>query len=407
MKYFTIFLILTVLVNAADDCTKTVAHCTTCNVCDNTVCTKCDEANHYVLDSTNKCVCNELSDPQYSEYENACVECDSGCTSGCSTKGKNHCDSTCDIKHVWVGKDSEGEDVYKCEKCDVNCAQGCSTKGKKKCDATCDSGYSLRTKAKDSSISDEEDYTCVECDKNCAKIGTTTDFGCSEKGAKKCDKVCEPRYTLDTKSTDSKAYTCQACDLHCTKCDTNGAGFCDPNGDDNDYCDEGWVLDRSTKKCVQCDLNCVDGCKAVTKGEGATKCHATCKAGYYVPTTGDNVHTCQPCIENCDKCLPASPAKCEECKKGYTYNPGKEENEKNQCVKIDCNPIDVNCAICTGPNRNALKCEECKDNYAPEADYVYQKDEEDPRNRCIEKAKSIECTIKSETEGVEDEKKIS
>jgi len=190
MKYFTLFIILNIMVAfAADDCktgTTKVEHCTTCNPCNIELCSACDSSAHYVLGGSNNCVCDATN--KYSEKSGACIKCD------------DHCDMT------------DG-------------AHGCSTQGtadKKKCDTKCEGQYSLITGNTDS----DKDYTCVKCHDYCAMSGTDTtkNYGCSEQGKEgvtgKCDEVCQSGYTLDGEDTTHKehagTYTCLKCDDNCS-----------------------------------------------------------------------------------------------------------------------------------------------------------------------------------------------
>jgi len=267
----------------------------------------------------------------------------------------------------------------------------------------------------------------------------------------KCDTKCVTGYRLDVAKSGSDdqvntgTYTCQKCDPHCSVCDTNGKDKCDEKSSTDDYCEQGWVLDRSTKKCVQCDKHCincktkgankcddVDYCTITLTGEDAEvgfyikddtchKCLAHCaectgeyqcttcvtKKYYKVdgatPETSAKPDECKSCLTNCDVCEDGDT--CETCSEGYTYNPGKEDKEKNACIKIDCSPVDPNCDLCVGDDRNSLTCIKCKANYEFEDDEVYRTEEEQEpkRFKCIEKAKSIECTMTPEEEGVDTE----
>jgi len=371
MKTITLFLILIIsFVNAKGNCeVKTNSngkHCTKCDECDEDVCAECEVGWAKTDDGQDDCT---ICAAGYSLHDGKCVKCDEHCASGCSDKGAGKCDSQCQAEWGLVKSDDQGTKSWTCLECDGGCTSGCderATLGKKdQCDETC---------AALTHVFIAKDFVCEKCDTHC------TD-GCEAKHG--CKTTCESGYTLSGKPTDE--YPCKQCDVHCTKCDDNGATFCD-----KDYCVEGWVFDETSKKCVQCDVHCTDGCKATD--EGKNKCHSTCEAGYYVPTEGDKVHTCQPCLTNCDACVNQN--ECITCKKGYTLNEGLEKDEKDQCIKIDCTPVDKNCDICVGPDRHDLTCEQCKTGYAPEFDVVYQYEEKDERHRCVSTTTEIVCTRK-------------
>jgi len=382
MKYFTIFLILCVLAYAGDNCkTKTqdsTRHCTKCDECDPDVCDTCEEGwakVNYDSDDCTKCAAG------YSLHENKCVKCDEHCTSGCETKGAGKCDSECQTGWGLVQDDNQGTKAYTCLECDGGCSSGCNaraTLGKSdQCDSAC-------TTLQYVFVADK--FVCEKCDPNCAD-------GCEGfDKSHQCTSKCVKRYTyVSGRDKDP----CQACDEHCEQCDSKeaGAGKCDANGESNDYCDNGWVLNRSTMKCVACDPHCLDGCKV----EGVNKCKSKCEDGYYYDSTSK---TCKSCLTNCGKCDGAYD--CDACKEGYYLIDATGDNKETQsnpdkCEKIDCKPVDPNCAICTGVNRNALKCTKCNTGYDFEDDIIYQKEEEDPRHRCVEIAKSITCQYSDET----------
>jgi len=210
MKYFTIFLILTVLVNAK--CEKDEGHCKTCDECE-ALCTACDSTQHYVPHGE-ICECdreNGYSKPSTST-DDVCVLCDPNCEKkwdtsenegyGCKVQGKaGKCDSIC-VEHYSVVQSSGKDWDHTCVKCDDHCTSGCSAYAVSlaendlpatgKCDSTCGGQYSL---IKDTGKT--WDHTCLECDPNCDMTGT--DGGCESKGKsmtqnaltiKKCDAKC-------------------------------------------------------------------------------------------------------------------------------------------------------------------------------------------------------------------------
>jgi len=305
MKYFTIFLILCVLSNAAECTTGGDSHCAKCRneeVCGTKInrCVCCEEG--YTYDTELKCKCDTTTNRYSETSDKKCVKCDIHCTSGCKSKGADKCDSACmegwklendvcnkkcSIDHCAVCKDEntcntceigyeKKDSDKKCEKidCSGNDATHCELCTDKKAAAQCvqcESGYAKESYGSDNKCKDlkvcewEEDTTCGKDHEylayengKCYNQGSGSYIKidgnkvCAFEDSK-CEKVLkEPKYEkkidgcvkVEDKWYKYKEDDCKVKEYDNDKCD-NGkdiTSVCKKNGD-KDY----WLITKDSQ----------------------------------------------------------------------------------------------------------------------------------------------------------------
>jgi proprotein convertase subtilisin/kexin type 5 len=291
-----------------DDATNGMAGCATCT--SGTECTTCSSGLPKGHDNDSG--------------KDTCQSCDAHCTSGCTTKLADKCDSKC-AAHWYLDSDNT------CKECPANCNKCDNVHDKCDSASDCDTGFGLST-----------DGQCVQCSAGCKDHQCTVANKCN---ANQCiadkyyyaNEKCESCTSSDE---DSKLFGCDECNdaNTCTKCETTAVETTIISG-----------------KCEQCAANCKKCSTAPVNGVGECD-EGECDTGYYFYTYKENEgeenevvhHVCERCATDITGCAECSDKNtCTKCSTGYyldeTTHKCKLCNNKNEGTVATNN----HCSKCT------------------------------------------------------------
>ncbi|EAR95398.3 hypothetical protein TTHERM_00077020 (macronuclear) [Tetrahymena thermophila SB210] len=249
----------------------------------------------------------------------------------------------------------------------------------KKCDSTC----------KDCSGSGP--YNCITCANNLYKqTYAAPDVPSTHPNYGKT--ICQDKCLDESYFIDQVRKECMKCHPSCKTCvgDLSQECLSCPDGfylDGNDIgggvfvggcvskCSQGYYKNTLNKKCMRCNINCIDckddqpdyctECKIKLLWKDGT-CYQNCPDGYWNDTPNK---MCRKCDQKCNTCL-GSPTFCTSCNGDYYYLEKQNDCLKDKCpdgmFKYKdaskglnfCQKCHMNCLTCfAGDIDNCLSCD--------------------------------------------------
>ncbi|KAH0576091.1 Cysteine-rich membrane protein 2 [Spironucleus salmonicida] len=336
---------------------------------------KCTACSSNCITCTSSTVCNTCEDGFYIK-DNQCIACNTTQMTACTCKAAKNC-QTC--KSSEMGKcetcigNFDAKGTTPCQNCLVGFFKGgdSGTDTCTACDGKCATCTALNTcqTCKDGNVLINS--TCVPCStnqmtactcqtaKNCSTCETDTSKcktcinNFDPSGGTAC-KNCLPAFFKQNKDGNE---TCTACSDNCTNCTSESACTA---------CKDGFSLESN--QCVSCaDENCAD-C-ALNKNK-CKKCVYNMYLNFRTQCqqclNGDRIRCDCGTVVNCDTCSTDTPQTCGDCLRGYVID------KSGSCTicALDFVQIGDKCVRCRANycekcSADALKCEKCRNNFAP------------------------------------------